>query len=100
MLSDLPRFNAARRYGPMLLAIGAAFALLGLALYWISAGPNQVPWYPDLSIPASTSALGVALWLAAAGFLSAAAMSFARQYTLNASKSHGQRSERSAADAA
>jgi regulator of protease activity HflC (stomatin/prohibitin superfamily) len=100
MLSDLPRFNAAKRYGPMLLAMGALFSLLGLALYSISGGPNRVPWYPDVSVPGSTGALGVALWLAAAGFLSAAAMSFARQYSLDASKSQGKKHERSAADAA
>jgi len=76
MLSESPRFNAARRYGAWLLSLGLAFAALGVLLLTI-AGPASTPL-------ATLGYLGAALWAAAAGFLPAAIFSFARQRLLAA----------------
>ena len=76
MLSESPRFNAARRYGAWLLSLGVAFAVFGALLLTIAV-PASAPWRP-------LGYLGAALWAAAAGFLPAAIFSFARQRLLAA----------------
>ena len=58
--SRLPSFNAARRYWPTLVSFGVFFALAGLVL------------------PGAFAPVEAASWLAAAGFLSAGMMSYAR----------------------
>jgi len=86
MLSELPRFNAAKRYGLMLLILGIIFAVLGYALFYSTAAPGRVPWFPTLLLPRALGYVGAALSVAAIGFLSAAAMGFARRQMLQAEK--------------
>jgi regulator of protease activity HflC (stomatin/prohibitin superfamily) len=83
MLSDLPRFNAARRYGWGLLLVGGVFVLLGSLLLSIAHSGAPLPWLPGHAAPRALGSLGAALWTAAAGFLSSAILSFARQRLLN-----------------
>jgi regulator of protease activity HflC (stomatin/prohibitin superfamily) len=83
MLSDLPRFNAARRYGPGLLLVGGVFVALGTLLLSIARAGASLPWMPGHAAPRALGSLGAALWTAAAGFLSSAILSFARQRLLN-----------------
>src|ERR1700691_1299653 len=81
---ELPRFNAARRYVRILLAVGALFAISGAVLLiltlrqvnisWLCGGrPGRALWY-------------LAVWrgTAAAGFLSTAILTFVRQRLLAA----------------
>lgn len=79
MLSEMPRFNAARRYTRWLLLVGAAFGLLGFELLNGGSARATLPWFPQLWGPRSIGFLGAALWLAAGAFFSAALMSAARR---------------------
>jgi regulator of protease activity HflC (stomatin/prohibitin superfamily) len=79
MLSEMPRFNAARRYRLILLVIGTVFGIAGLALLEGAATQANIPWFPDVPIPRALGYVGAALWIAAAGYFSAAMMAFARQ---------------------
>jgi hypothetical protein len=79
MLSELPRFNAARRYGVSLLVLGTVFAVLGFELLNGGTARATLPWFPGIRIPRALGFLGAALWLASAGLFSAALMSVARQ---------------------
>jgi regulator of protease activity HflC (stomatin/prohibitin superfamily) len=83
MLSDLPRFNAARRYGWGLLVVGGVFVALGTLLLSIARAGGTLPWLSGYAAPRALGSLGAALWTAAAGFLSSAILSFARQRLLN-----------------
>jgi hypothetical protein len=83
MLSDLPRFNAARRYGWGLLLVGGVFVALGTLLLSIAHAGAPLPWLPGHAAPRALGSLGAALWTAAAGFLSSAILFFARQRLLN-----------------
>jgi regulator of protease activity HflC (stomatin/prohibitin superfamily) len=65
VLPRLPKFNAARRYCLSLLLFGIAFVVAGLAL------------------PAALQIVKAAAWLTAAGFLTAATMSFVRMRCIN-----------------
>jgi regulator of protease activity HflC (stomatin/prohibitin superfamily) len=81
MLSDIPRFNAARRFGRLLLAVGLVFAALGAASERLALTRGNLPWLPNVPLP-HVSALGyfgAAMWIAAAGLLSSAILSFGRQ---------------------
>jgi len=103
MLSGMPRFNAARRYGSILAVLGGAFAVLGFLLLTRASGPMLNSWLDGLPIPLSLAYLGAALWLASAGFLSAALMSFARRQHLKAEsawKDQSSKSDRVTASAA
>jgi regulator of protease activity HflC (stomatin/prohibitin superfamily) len=84
MLSELPRFNAARRYGRALLALGILFAVLGAALTRLSSALT-IPWFQSSAIRHSLALgyLGTTFWTAAAGFLSSAILSLARQRLLS-----------------
>jgi regulator of protease activity HflC (stomatin/prohibitin superfamily) len=90
MLSDAPRFNAARRHGWVLLGSGAAFSLLGLVLRSLALAPSgNVPpppggWLPTIAVPHALGYLGAALCTVGAAFLSAALMAFARRRHLAA----------------
>ena len=66
VLSRLPKFTAARRYCLPLLLFGIAFVLAGLTL------------------PAALPIVKAAAWLAAAGFLTAATMSYVRMSSIRA----------------
>jgi regulator of protease activity HflC (stomatin/prohibitin superfamily) len=82
MFSELPQFNAARRYGISLLVLGTVFAILG---FWLLNGGRAratLPWFPDTWSPSSVGFLGAALWLVSAAFFSAAMMSIARRRCL------------------
>jgi len=70
MLSEIPRFNAAQRYGWALLAVGILFALLGAGFVILA--------------PRTLGYLGTALWTTAAGFLSSGIFSVARSRLLDA----------------
>jgi regulator of protease activity HflC (stomatin/prohibitin superfamily) len=79
MLSESPRFNAARRYGWALLIIGTAFAVSALVLFlltWARAG-NAGP--TRLVLPRALGYLGAALCATCAAFLSSALLSLGRQ---------------------
>lgn len=80
MLSQIPRFNEARRYGQMLLAVGALFAVLGAVLLVFALAQR---WLPGTEASRALGYLGSALWTAAAGFLSAAILVIARQRLLD-----------------
>jgi regulator of protease activity HflC (stomatin/prohibitin superfamily) len=79
MLSELPSFNAARRYGISLLVLGTVFAVLGFELLNGGTARATLPWFPGIAIPRALGFLGAAIWLASAAFFSAALMSAARQ---------------------
>lgn len=103
MLSGIPRFNAARRYASILAVLGVAFAVLGFLLLTRTTGQMLDSWLGGLPIPLSLVYLGAALWLASAGFLSAALMSFARRQHLKAEsawKDQASKSERAVASGA
>ena len=74
MLSESPRFNAARRYGVALLSLGLLFAVLGGVLLALALKADAA-WR-------ASGYLGAALLAAAAAFLPAAIFSFARQRLL------------------
>jgi regulator of protease activity HflC (stomatin/prohibitin superfamily) len=76
MLSELARFNAARRFGLPLFALGMVLAIFGLG--FVEAAASQSP-IPGIALPRALAYAGAALWLAAAGFISASLMAFARQ---------------------
>jgi regulator of protease activity HflC (stomatin/prohibitin superfamily) len=90
MLSDSPRFNAARRFGWVLLSFGAGFALLGLLLLSLALGRAGTvlqylsTWVPNFAVPRALGYLGAALCTVGAAFLSSAILSFARQRHLAA----------------
>lgn len=83
MLSDLARFNAARRYGWGLLLVGSVFVILGTLLLSIARTGATLPWLPGHATPRALGTLGAALWTAAAGFLSSAILCLARQRLLD-----------------
>lgn len=83
MLSDLPRFNAARRYGWGLVLVGGVFVALGTFLLSIARAGATPQWLWGHPAPRALGSLGAALWTAAAGFLSSAILSLARQRLLN-----------------
>ena len=91
MLSELPRFNAARRYRLTLLILGAVFAIVGLALLNGAVAQARVPWFPDILLSRAIGYVGAALWIAAGGFFSVAIMSFARQRCLAAERAGKER---------
>jgi regulator of protease activity HflC (stomatin/prohibitin superfamily) len=74
MLTELPHFNNARRYVVPLLAIGAGFAVLGLALTGAISAHANAYWRLDLPIPRALGFVGAAFLVAAAGLLSAGIM--------------------------
>ena len=76
MLSELARFNAARRFGLPLFSLGVVLAIFGLG--FVEAAASQSP-IPGIALPRALAYAGAALWLAAAGFISASLMAFARQ---------------------
>jgi regulator of protease activity HflC (stomatin/prohibitin superfamily) len=82
MLSDHPRFNAARRYGWGLLLVGGVFVALGTFILSVARAGATLP-LPGYPVPRALGSLGAALWTTAAGFWSAAILSFARQRLLN-----------------
>jgi regulator of protease activity HflC (stomatin/prohibitin superfamily) len=84
MLSESPRFNAARRYGWVLGLIGTVFAVLGLVLIVLALMRARESSSTIFLVPRALGYLGAALWTAAGAFLSAATMSFARQRYLTA----------------
>src|SRR6266404_1200915 len=51
MLSGIPRFNAARRYGPILALLGGLFGVLGFVLLTQSSGLLLDPWFGALPVP-------------------------------------------------
>jgi regulator of protease activity HflC (stomatin/prohibitin superfamily) len=79
MLSEMARFNAARRYGLPLFAIGALLGVIGLAFMENGSLPNDIFRNAGKSLAQPLIYAGAALWIAAAGFISAALMSFTRQ---------------------
>ena len=81
MLSEIPKFNAAQRYGRTLLMVGVLFAALGAALEALALAQATIPWLPNVPVPRALALgyLGAALWIAAGGFLSSAILSFGRQ---------------------
>ena len=91
MFSDIPSFNAARRYGLTLLVAGAVLALLGFLLVRYGVTQASVAWLPNLAIPRPAGYLGAALLLLSAAFLSSGAMSFARQQLLAEKATHKER---------
>ena len=102
MLSGIPRFNAARRYGSILAVLGGLFGVLGFVLLTQESGLLLDSWFGALPVPRALAYLGAALWLASAGLLSAALMSFARRQHLKAEsawKDQSSKSERAAATA-
>jgi regulator of protease activity HflC (stomatin/prohibitin superfamily) len=86
MLSEIPKFNAAQRYGRTLLMVGVLFAALGAALEALALAQATIPWLPNVPVPRALALgyLGAALWIAAGGFLSSAILSFGRQRVLAA----------------
>ena len=80
MLSESPRFNAARRYGWALQAIGAVFALIGLVLFFLASARAGVAALPRLVLPRTLGYLGAALCAASAAFLSSALLSLGRRW--------------------
>ena len=84
MLSEHPSFNAARRYGRALAVVGAVLAIFGTALLSFTLARGTLPGLPGIPTPRALGFLGAALWTAAAGFLSSAILSFARQRLLDA----------------
>jgi regulator of protease activity HflC (stomatin/prohibitin superfamily) len=84
MLSESPRFNAARRYGWALQAIGAAFALVGLILFFLASARAGNAGAPRLVLPRALGYLGAALCAASATFLSSALLSLGRRWHLAA----------------
>ena len=99
MLSELSSFNAARRYGWSLLAIGLVFALLGavLSLTLTRTGYSSSP---GVGVPRALGYLGLGLWTTAAAFLSSAILSFARQHYLAAERRAHERSSAAVIDPA
>lgn len=83
MLSELARFNAARRFGLPLFAIGALFGVAGLAFLELATSQNLIPGFGSAPLPPALIYCGAALWIASAGFISAALMSLTRQGTLD-----------------
>ncbi|MGA2564739.1 MAG: hypothetical protein ABSF96_14365, partial [Steroidobacteraceae bacterium] len=81
MLAEAPRFNAARRYGWALQAIGAAFAVAGLILFFLASARAGIST-PRLVLPRAFGYLGAALCAASAAFLSAALLSLGRRWHL------------------
>src|SRR5215471_19112078 len=78
MLAELPHFNNARRYVVPLLMIGAIFTALGLGLTGAISAHANAFWRLDLPIPRALGFVGAAFLVAAAGFLSAAMVTFVR----------------------
>jgi len=78
MLSELARFNAARRYGLPLFAVGALLGVAGLAFVESGYLPIRISGIAGPP-PQALIYIGASLWIAAAGFISAALMSFTRQ---------------------
>jgi regulator of protease activity HflC (stomatin/prohibitin superfamily) len=84
MLSEHPSFNAARRYERALAVVGTVLAIFGTALLLFTLARGTLPGLPGIPTPRALGFLGAALWTAAAGFLSSAILSFARQRLLDA----------------
>jgi regulator of protease activity HflC (stomatin/prohibitin superfamily) len=82
MLSDLARFNGAKRYRTRLLIGGAIFAGLGAALVagvWAQANGR---WLAALPVAPALGYLGAALLVAAAGLISAGILTLVRHRLL------------------
>jgi regulator of protease activity HflC (stomatin/prohibitin superfamily) len=84
MLSEHPRFNAAHRYTRGLAVVSAVLAVFGTAVLYCTLARATLPGLPGIPVPRALGFLGAALWTAAAGFLSSAILSFARQRLLDA----------------
>ena len=84
MLAELPHFNNARRYIAPLLVIGVIFAALGLGLTGAISAHANAFWRLNLPIPRALGFVGAAFLVAAAGFLSAAMVTFVRARLLGA----------------
>jgi len=84
MLSESPRFNAARRYGWALQAIGAAFALVSLILFFLASARAGDAGAPRLVLPRALGYLGAALCAASAAFLSSGLLALGRRWHLAA----------------
>lgn len=84
MLSELPRFYAAKRYGTALLILGALFAILGFAFFRLATSAGGVLWYTQFAVPRAVGYLGPAFWIAAAGLVSAGLMALARNHVFAA----------------
>jgi regulator of protease activity HflC (stomatin/prohibitin superfamily) len=82
MLSDLARFNTAKRYRAPLLIGGSIFAVLGAALVagvWAHVNGR---WLAGLPVAPALGYLAAALWVAAAGLISAGILTLARHRLL------------------
>jgi regulator of protease activity HflC (stomatin/prohibitin superfamily) len=98
MLSDIARFNAARRYRFVLLLGGALLAGLAVALVASAAAPGNARWLANWPVPPSFAYLGSALLVAAAGLISAGILSVVRHQllTVESSQHHAVPQKRSA----
>jgi regulator of protease activity HflC (stomatin/prohibitin superfamily) len=76
MLSQLPQFQAARRHSVTLTVAGLGFAAAGIAVWRIAA--SELLWHTHVAVPRALGYMGPAFAIAAAGFLSAALMAWAR----------------------
>jgi regulator of protease activity HflC (stomatin/prohibitin superfamily) len=97
MLSDIARFNAARRYRFPLLLGGALLAGLAVALVTGAAAPGNARWFANVSVPPSFAYLGSALLVAAAGLISAGILSVVRHRLLTVESQHHAASQKRSA---
>jgi regulator of protease activity HflC (stomatin/prohibitin superfamily) len=97
MLSDIARFNAARRYRFPLLLGGALLAGLAVALVTGAAAPGNARWLANVSVPPSFAYLGSALLVAAAGLISAGILSVVRHRLLTVESQHHAASQKRSA---
>ena len=88
MYSELPRFNAARRYGATLLVLAGIFAVLGFVFYRLATAPGGLLWYTNFAVPHAVGYLGPAFLIAAAGLFSAGLMALARNSLFAAEQIH------------
>jgi hypothetical protein len=88
MLSDVARFNAARRYCSPLLMGGAILAGLAVGLIAGAAAPRNARWLANVLVPPWFAYLGSALLVATAGWLSAGILTVVRHRLLIAESQH------------
>ena len=88
-MSELPRFNAARRYTFGLFAIGFVFVIAGSFALRAALAEWSSPWFVSIQIPRAVGIIGAAILAASSGFLSAALVALARQRHLSAATDTG-----------